>query len=358
MYVPEALDLWRAEQVTSGLAENTVYNQGLHISRLERVCVQLARERGKRSPLQVGEIDSRVISAYFATCVGQQGNRNNMLIVLRKFLKWAELARELPAGETDRLLAAYRHRKAPRQPKYYVPVEDFGTLIESASRHPCDRAVMALALYTLCRRSEIDRLRLKDVDLAGQTLHVYRPKRRRWTEVGISPELMTELVSWLEWLATELHYGSIQHLMEQQPEWLLIPRLEPVFQRNARGQVCGISKYEIDPMSPQRHMERIVKRGLDATGARTPEGSTVRHVGEGLHTIRRSGARAMLDHLALTLGNDKALLQVATMLDHENPQMTLVYIGLDLERDQLNKWLRGHSMYGTSAPVRHLRSVV
>lgn len=358
MYVPEALEIFRAEQATSGLAANTVYNQATYANRFDRVCREQAQERGKHSPLRVAEIDSTVISAYFATCAGGQGNRNNMLIVLKKFLKWAELTRLLEAGETERLLGSRKYRKAPRQPKYYVPVEDFQALLDSATRHPCDRAVVALALYTLCRRSEINQLRLQDVDLAAQTLHVYRPKRRRWTDIGISPELEAELVSWLEWLARELGYGTVRHLMEQQPGWLLIPRLDPIFARNERGQVCGVSRWEIDPLSKQCHLENIAKRGLDATGAKTPEGITVRHCGEGLHTIRRSGARAMLDHLSLTLGNDKALLQVATMLDHENPQMTLVYIGLDQEREQLNKWLRGNSMYGTSASVRHLRSVV
>ena len=68
-----------------------------------------------------------------------------------------------------------------------------------------------------------------------------------------------------------------------------------------------------------------------------------------MHRIRRSGARAMSDHLALDLGNDKALLQVSVMLNHSGTQQTLAYIGLDIEREQLNDWLRGISMYSPAA---------
>ena len=30
--------------------------------------------------------------------------------------------------------------------------------------------------------------------------------------------------------------------------------------------------------------------------------------------------------------------------------MTLKYIGMDQEKDELNQWLKTHSMYGTVAP--------
>lgn len=358
MFVPEAIQAFQDELASSGLAASTVYDQGRFVKRFGRVCADVARDRGKRSPLQVGEIDAAVISAYFATCKGRQGNRNQMTICLRKFLKWCELGRVLPAGETDRLLANRKYRKAERLPKHYVPVEQFPLLIESAERHPSDRAVMALALFTLCRSGEIADLRMKDIDLAENTIRVYREKRKRWTDIGITPELHWELTKWLGHMADELGYASIYHLMTTQPEWRVIPRLQPVHERNAQGRyVVDGTAYEMDPLNRQRHLERIVKRGLDVTGAQTADGRVVRHFGEGMHTIRRSGARAMLKHLSEALGNDRALVQVMTMLDHENTQITLAYIGMNEERDQLNGWLRGNSMYGSTTSARHLRAV-
>lgn len=54
----------------------------------------------------------------------------------------------------------------------------------------------------------------------------------------------------------------------------------------------------------------------------------------------------MLSHLSRTLSKDHAVLQVAIMLDHDDPRQTLKYIGMDLETEELNGWLRGNSMYG------------
>jgi len=104
-------------------------------------------------------------------------------------------------------------------------------------------------------------------------------------------------------------------------------------------------------------MEWAVKRILVRLGVQGRDGLLRKHLGEGMHTIRRSGARAMFDHLALDLGNDKALLQVSVMLNHQGTQQTLSYIGLDIEREQLNDWLRGNSMYSPAAYVTNQATV-
>lgn len=354
--VPEAIEAYTAHQHTLGLAVDTVKNQGFYLARFGKVCQRLATERGKRSPLRVSEIDGACITAYFATAPqgAGQGCRNNMLMPLKKFLEWCEMERYLPAGESKRLLAGRKFRTPERRPKLYVPPEQFGKLLDSATRHRADRMVMALAIYTLARQSEIAGLKLGNINLAEGVLRVYRVKKKRWTDVGISPELMGELVSWLEWYARELGYGTALNMMEHQPEWRLVPKLI-VVQGRERGKVTEPVRYEMDPLSPQLRLEAVIKRGLDATGAITVTGKKVRHVGEGVHTIRRSGARAMFDYLSRELGSDRALVQVATMLDHHDTQVTLLYIGLDQEREQLNTWLKGNSMYGTGTPVSQQR---
>jgi integrase len=351
MRVPDAIEAFKAEQQTLGLAASTLACQRGFVDKYGRACARVARERGKRSPLSVAEIDTLTIVRYFEMCAGGQGNRNNMLATLKKFFRYCEACRWLPPGETDRLLANRKSKQYERQPKHYVPAEQFGTLLDASTRHPADRVVVALALYTLARRSEIAALRLSDVDLPAGVLHLHRQKRQRWTDVAICPELMDELTDWLSWMAESTGYGTVARLMEAQPTWHVVPRVTPVLIRDAGGKFSGLQTFEIDPLSSPSHMERVVKRGLDLTGAVTPSGKRVRHLGEGMHTIRRSGARAMLKHLSEDLGNDRALLQVSTMLDHESTQMTLKYIGMNEEREQLNSWLKTNSMYGTAAPA-------
>lgn len=352
MFVPDAIEAYTADQYSRGLAEVTVKQQGNYLRRFKGVCEEAARKRRKRNPLDVREIDTAVITAYFATApegLGQ-GARNNMLISLRKFLNWCEMERALPHGDAARLLRGRAVKKPTRQPKCYVPADKFRVLMDSATRHPADKIVMALALYTLARQSEIQGLRLKHVDVAGGNISMYRFKKKRWTDVGICPELNDELVEWLAWYADELGYGTAENLVEQQPEWRLVPRLVPDRRHPGEARWTGGMSYEMDPCSPMRHMERVIKRGLDATGAVTLSGKRVKHLGEGVHTIRRSGARAMLDYQSEIVGSDRALVKVATMLDHTDTQTTLLYVGLEQEREKLNDELRSGSMYGISKP--------
>lgn len=352
MLVADAVEAFVAEMETMGLAASTVHGQAGYLRRLARTC----------GPIDVREISSTVLARYFATAQNHvQGTRNNLLVPVRGFLKWCEMQEYLFPGSADRLLAGRRARKAVRRPKHYVPAGQFGRMLDaSGQRHPADRAVMALALYTLGRRGEIAGLRLKDVSLRDGTIQMYRQKRRHWTAVAICPELEAELLAWLHWYAQATDCLSAAVMMDRHPDWMLVPRLEPIPERSGEtGQFTGsVTGYALEPGSQQQHMERIVKRALgDLGGVKTPDGKTVRFLGEGMHTVRRSGARAMLDHLSGSLGQDRAVLQVATMLDHEDPKVTLLYIGMNQERDALNEFLRSNSPYGTSAPVRHLRQV-
>jgi integrase len=350
-YVPEALDDYMAELGTLGLAANTVACYRGYLARFGRICQDVARERGKRTPLTVEEIDGRVMTCYFSTSTGKQGNLNNMLIPVRLFLTWCVASGWLDQGAPARLMGNRKYKRPERQPKYYIPAEDFPAMLEAPCLvHPSERMIVALALYTLGRRGEIGGLRLRDIDLNKLSLNVYRQKRKRWTEVAICPELHEELLRWLK-IYGEHYEHSAYGLLDAYPDWHLIPRLVRRIERNDKGQISRVSHIDLNPGNYPVHMERLVKGVLDHLGVtETRDGTRVRHLGEGMHTVRRSGARAMLDHLSRDVGHERALLQVATMLDHDDPKQTLLYIGMDKERDDLNNWLRSNSMYG--APKR------
>jgi len=350
-YVPEALDDYAVELGSLGLAASTVAGYRGYLARFGCICNEVARERGKRSPLTVEEVDARVISRYFATSTGEQGNLNNMLMPVRLFLTWCVAAGWLDAGAPARLLGSRKYKKPVRKPKHYIPAEQFGDMLEAPGfQHPSERMVVALALYTLARRGEIAGLRMRDIHLADGYLDLHRQKRKRWTEVGICPELHEELLSWLSQYGE--HFGAgLYDLLETHPDWKLIPRLKRRYERDALGRLTAVQRIDLDPENSPGHLERVIKRVLDDLGVESArDGKQVNHLGEGLHTVRRSGARAMLDHLSRDLGHERALLQVSTMLDHDDPKQTLLYIGVNQERRELNDWLRTNSMYG--APKR------
>lgn len=319
------------------------------LNRFVITCNKLTHERsrGRRDECVSTDLDPVYIAKYFTALGGSQGNKNNALVHVRNLVTYAERMNYIRKGGADWLVGSRHAKKTQRTPKHYVDVQDFPALLDLAEQwHPEDRAIMALALFTLCRASEIQCLRLRDIDLMARTITMFRPKTDRWTEVPIGAELELELGIWLDAYAHEIGYTCIASLMEAHPEWYVCPRKEYRPPRKAADGKYGghsLESFTLAPDQPPPRLENVVKRVLSKMGVEVVQG-------EGMHTVRRSGARAMLDHLAVTLGQDKALLQVSLMLDHSDPKTTLIYIGVDIERRQLADFIRGGgSMYGDMA---------
>lgn len=348
--IENALPAFEEYDRSRGLAAGTVRRHMMAVRRFARTCDQV---KGKGSTM--GQVDHQCVSRFFAELGGSTGHRNNALESLRAFLNWAEKFGYLRPGFTAaRLLEGYKSKVPERTPKYYLTAQEFPVALAAAGeRNPIDRAVLAIAIYTLARQSEIAGLRLADYDEGNRTLRIYRPKRQRWTETGVTPELAAELQTWLNQYARIMGYLSPVTMIREHPGWHLVP---------SRQSWHG--GFRPNPEVPIAAMERVAKRALNDLGVQsTRTGKSRDHLGEGMHTIRRSGARAMLKNLSEQLGHDRALIQVCIMLDHQDTKMTLRYIGMDLEKTELNDWLRGHSMYGQTDPppvaaVVPLRSVV
>ena len=332
--VTDALPQFVEYLESRGLAKGTVRRHFVAANVFVRVCQQV-----KGPNATMGQVDHECVTRFFAQLGGAQGSRNNSLETVKAFLNWAEKWGYLRPGFTAaKLLEGYKTRKAQRQPKYYLSAAEFPAALDVAGEHnPTDRAVIAIALYTLARQSEIAALRLRDYDAGKGEIQLYRQKRKRWTTTGVTPELVRELYRWEVTYAERMGYLSPHTMIREHPDWRLVPS-----RKAWRG------GYEIQPEVPISAMERVAKRVLTGLGVTTTrDGKAVRHLGEGMHTIRRSGARAMLKHLSEGLGHQRALVQVSLMLDHDDTKMTLQYIGMDQERDELNDWLKGNSMYGS-----------
>lgn len=319
-----------------GLSEGTVTRHRLAIfgGRKGFACT-VQRIKGPRPTM--GQIDHQCVDTWFAAHEGSSGARANKIESIRHYLRWAENRGLLRAGFTaDKLLEGYKGRRGQRQPKYYIPVEDFPALL-SVAHSARDRAVLAIALYTLARQGEIAAITLKDLTLPGRKVSIYREKRKRWTETAMTPELREELTQWLKVYADKMGYQDYQDMIKDHPDWLLVP---------ARQTYPGGWLIK-DPTKEIVSMERILKMALTDLGVTsTKDGIKVKHLGEGMHTIRRSGARALFARLINAIGYEGALTFVQAMLDHETQEMTLKYIGMDWVKEQLNNWLLNNSMYG------------
>jgi len=367
MTVRDGVSAYEAHVISLGWSQLYRKQAFTYLRKFIQACSDVSELQGRRDgggPL-VQNIDHECIDRYFTGLAGQsQAAWNNGTTAIRGFLAFLEDRGEIPGGMSTKLLKGRKTKPKVRKPKHYIKVNEFQDFLDaSGKRHAADRAAMAIALYTLARQGEITSLRLKDIDWDRMIIRITRHKRHRWTDVPVGKDLGDELARWLVSYADEIGYGAgvgvVRMMMQDHPDWYLIPRLEPV--RNKGPWKASETRYVLQPELPTRRLEQVVKDALDALSASgTVHSESTRHVGEGMHTIRRSGARAMLDHLASLpqLGQDKALLQVSIMLDHEDTKITLDYIGRDIERDRLHDYLRSGSMYGDGHKVKPQSNVV
>lgn len=196
---------------------------------------------------------------------------------------------------------------------------------------PRDRALLATALNTALRASEITRLRVGDVDLDAGYLDVKVKKTGDFDETPITSDLDRELRQWLTRYATDLgrplakgdllfpHNGgnSITHY-ETGPDGERYPVRSPRFWRT-----------ETRIPAP----EKIVKKALEALGLESHR--------EGLHTIRRSVARAYFDVASQEMGDVAALRETSSLLHHSSTATTEIYLGLDAEKNRRDRRMRG-----------------
>lgn len=316
--LPVALNQYERHLRARGLAANTVNNN----AQVMRRAIALWGD------ITVASVTPAHVDQLFAHYGWRESTRNLYLSYLRGFFVWASRCGMAPRDFDP--TAGWRTIRVPETDKLRVPVEDFGRLLDAAA-HPRDRALCAIGLYTFLRGSEIQRLRVADLDLDNHALHIYRPKTKSGDRLPVCTELAGEMVRWLNW------YRADQGPVHQ--TWYLIPAKNPTatFYDPATGRI-GVSDAPA-PLRPDKPIHRpymAVQRALERLGLDT--------YWQGEHTLRRSGARALADQLR-TVGHDAALMRVASMLGHKDIRVTQTYIGWDTEREQRDIALAGKPMF-------------
>jgi integrase len=242
-------------------------------------------------------------------------SKNKYVDRVRSFFRYAKQrgwCGSNPCDDVDRL------REDPPQRRRYSATT-LGRAL-AATKNSRDRAAVAVALELLLRGSEIAELRVGDVDIDNLTVKVKVSKKDgplTWDEMAISPDLGDELDGWLR------DYR------------LLAPGVEAedyLFPRHQRVLAGGEYRLIPQPSSRLGSPWRIVQRALRSAG--------VSEKGLGFHTIRRSAARILFDHLCEARGEVNALSHVSAVLHHENRRTTEVYLGVDGDRLNRNKVVR------------------
>jgi integrase len=224
--------------------------------------------------------------------------------------------------------------KVPKKDKRRVPVTKFQALLDVAE-YPRDRMIIALGLYLFLRQSEMATLRIKDINLTNGEINVTVHKTGDFDIMPICSELDNELRRYLTWY-TEQCDGL-------DPEWFLVPSRTNIGGRLNNGTFSKGQNMKLRPERMMTKIEDVAKNALELIGhpVRDENG---KGLFEGIHTLRRSGARALFDEMR-NQGYDGALQRVRAMLHHASGTMTERYLGISVERTQRNEALIGKSMF-------------
>lgn len=265
---------------------------------------------------------------------------NSRMNQLRSFAKWAVAHRYIPTT----FVGTVRALPVQEKSRMRVHVSDFPRLLDCADR-PDRRVLIALGLYLFLRGGEINTLRVGDVDLDNNTIDVMVHKTKGFHEMPISGELHAELVRWFAEYSKDIGRPL-------RPTDYLIPAHVPVGPR-AEPMETGRYNPEKRQLLPYQHVQITLEKA--GYPVRDESGKLI---GEGVHTLRRSGARALFDALVEgrvggPAARDDALRLVMTMLHHSSIQITEHYLGLEADRIKLDKAIRGQWMF-TPAPIHQV----
>ncbi len=225
-------------------------------------------------------------------------------------------------------MIGYKQRKAPDLQHLRIPYAEWPRLF-NACQHPQERIVIATGLYLFLRSSEQQALKMSCVDLQSSRIEVWRRKTKKWQTMPISSELGAEMRTWLTWLAERY---------DLKPEHHLICARNKDMCHNPYDNwkwVAGTGTMNLARPVYKPHL--IVQRVLKRAGYTVVKG-------QGEHTLRRSGARALFDSL-VSAGYDGALKQVQTMLGHANSWQTEGYLGIDLDQKKVLEAYAGKPMF-------------
>jgi len=195
---------------------------------------------------------------------------------------------------------------------------------------PRDRMVLALAMNTGLRASEIANLKVGDVDLDTLTLRVSITKSRTEDDMPITSDLAAELTDWLRHYALDIERPLIAE------DYLCPAHSGPRIRwiKEDGHYVRTMTDNILNPTRPVQKLHRIVQQAMWSVGLETKH--------EGVHTVRRAVARAYYDSLK-SEGHEVAIRQVMVLLHHSNQSTTETYLGVTCERAARDVSLRGRS---------------
>jgi integrase len=334
----DAIQDYRRFRVSMGIAKNTLRGQDTTLNRFLAV----------NGNIWCHSLTDVHVTRYFEeiTKTKQPQSQRNDHAVLVGFFEWARRTKRL--GPDEDPMYGRRKPKRVNRERMRIPVSRFPELLDAAeARAPLHRAAMALLLYTLLRDGEVTDLRIRDLDLDSGYLMARIHKTSQEDRVPICQELDQEMRRWLTYYTNSV--GPLE------PHYYLVPTRRVQGMRGGDGLYDRAKELCLLPESRIPALGKVVNPALADIGFPTKDANG-RPMGEGAHTIRRSGARALFDQLVGD-GFDGSLRVVQSMLHHASVTQTETYLGITADRRTRDELIRGKRLYAVGGTVTELRSV-
>lgn len=323
----DAIEDYRSWRKSQDMAKGTLANDKVILTRFLTTV----------GNIYVGNITERHVTQFFteAAKTRRPSSLKNDHQILSGFFAWARHTKRM--GQDADPMFGRRLPKVRQRERHRIHVSDFPRMLEiAAERDHRDRAMVALLLYTLARDIEVTGLRVGDVDLKAGHIIMRVPKSHLEDAMPISAELDHEIRLWLT--------AYTEAVGELQPSYFLLPkRSARLTHRDPKtGRVTGV-EFMYHPEERMGPAGKPLRPILEAVGVPVTD-EQGKPLWEGAHTLRRSGARALFDHLAVE-GYDQPLRVVQAMLHHKSIKDTERYIGISADRRTRDELIKGQRMY-------------
>lgn len=263
--------------------------------------------------------------------ITQTGHRT----VLRKFFThgyeagWRKDLLPIPGPSVSSTKAS-----GPVTPTLRLTVDELFLLLER-SPHPMLRGMLAVAMNTALRVSDVRKIQIRDLTSTG--LAVVILKTGRHDLIPATLDLDEEMHRYLTW------YTDTLGVTLRDSDAYLFPGFV-----QERGRVCYDRVQSPDHPIGYDWARRRLSALYEACGLDVEPGDS-------WHTIRRSVARIYFDGLRGEISRDHALRQTAALLGHRSTMTTEVYLGVEAEKEARDESLRGKRFLIPSGNVTPLR---
>lgn len=249
---------------------------------------------------------------------------------LKRFLEYAKLMAWIKEAP-DVPLPHVPSQRSVKSPPTRLTEGQLLLLLDTAEPNPRLWGMLAVAMNTGLRISDVLKIRMGDLNFQAGSLAVWVQKTEKYDAMPVTLNLDEALRSYLLWYTQET--GATLADVDA----YLFPGFAYAHGTGRKGWPGWKATTGRPPTYAWAHLK--IKELLAETGIPVEQR-------EAWHTIRRSVARIYFDRLRDQVSRDHALRQTSALLGHTKASTTETYLGMSAEVEARDESMRGKRFLG------------